>query len=123
MQRIEDFDLYKVAKQLVKETYKTISEFPDEEKFGITSQIKRSVVSIRTNISEGFYKKSSNLEFIRYLNIASGSAGELNCLLDISQDLGFIDKKEFKYLTSLTKRIFQMIFKLRKKLHEENSAK
>ena len=120
MQAIEDFDLYKVAKKLVKDIYKTIKKFPSQEEFGITSQMRRSSVSIRTNISEGFYKKSSNAEFNRYLNMASGSAGELNCLLDISLDLGFIDKSEFIYLTTLTKRIFQMINKLRKKLTENN---
>ncbi|EFK59790.1 four helix bundle protein [Sphingobacterium spiritivorum] len=78
---------------LVEDIYRIAANFPKEEMFGLTSQIKRSVVSIPSNIAEDAGRRGK-VEFIRFLYIALGSTNELETQLEISVRLGFMQKNK-----------------------------
>ena len=93
MHNFKELDVWKKSRILVKDIYLLLANFPDVEKFGIISQMKRAVVSIPSNIAEGS-GRSSDKEFVRFLDIAIGSAFELETQLYLSFDLSFISNKE-----------------------------
>lgn len=84
----KDLDLWKSAMQLAKQTYLVSANFPKEEVYGLTAQIRRAAVSVPSNIAEGAARKGSK-EFCHYLHIALGSLAELETQWIISQDLGY----------------------------------
>ncbi|MBA4406138.1 hypothetical protein C0389_02570 [bacterium] len=89
---MRDFKKLKVwerAHNLALNLYKLTKSFPKEELYGITSQLRRAVISIPTNIAEGSGKQTEK-EFARYLSIAAGSASETEYLIILSKDLKFI---------------------------------
>ena len=88
MHNFKELDVWKKSRILVKDIYLLLANFPDVEKFGIISQMKRAVVSIPSNIAEGS-GRSSDKEFVRFLDIALGSAFELETQLYLSFDLSF----------------------------------
>ena len=77
--------------------YKITSHFPEDERFGLTSQFRRAAISIEANIAEG-YKKLSKTDKFRFYNIAQGSLEECRDYHLLSRDLGFIDNAEFEKL-------------------------
>ena len=97
--------------KLVTEVYKATKDFPDSEKFGLTSQIRRSAVSVPSNISEG-YGRGSLKEYIRFLKISISSLFELQTQLEISFNLGFIEKKKFTILFDHSREIERMLSSL-----------
>jgi len=100
---------------LVKEVY-TISEYlPNEEKFGLKSQISRSVVSIPSNIAEGC-SRNSDIEFKRFLEIAIGSSFELETQLIIIKELKLIDKDKLVHIFELLSKVQKMLNSLINKL-------
>ena len=78
------------AMDLVKEIYKLISVLPKEENYALADQMRRSVVSIPSNIAEG-YERESTKEYIHFLSIANGSKSELMTQLEICKMLGYVD--------------------------------
>jgi four helix bundle protein len=99
------------SRSLVTEIYKQTSSFPDSEKFGITSQLRRAVVSISNNIAEGAARRS-NVEFKRFLNIAYGSSIEVENMLIISTDLKMLDTNPAERLTNHVIEIEKMLYTL-----------
>ena len=85
-----DLDVWKKAHAFVLKLYKTTKKFPPEERYGITSQIRRSAISIPTNISEGTGRWTTK-ELLHFLNISRGSLEETKYLLLLSKDLQFLD--------------------------------
>jgi len=83
-------DAWKRSIQLVTDVYLTTQTFPAEERFGLTSQIRRCAVSVPSNIAEGAARKNSN-EYAHFLRISLGSLSELETQLIISNHLGYID--------------------------------
>ena len=79
-------------------TYKVTRQFPDFEKYGLSSQFQRAAVSIIANIAEG-YKKLSKADKLRFMNISQGSLEECRCYIMLSKDLGYINDDEFQSLT------------------------
>ncbi|WP_201312863.1 four helix bundle protein [Dyella sp. EPa41] len=77
------------AMQLVARLYQATSGFPEDERFGLTSQIRRAAVSVPSNIAEGAGRGSAR-EFVRFLLVARGSLAELDTQLRIAQNLGFL---------------------------------
>lgn len=90
--------------------------FPKEELFGMTSQIRRAATSIPINIAEGCGRRS-DAEFAHFLNIAAGSASEVEEELLLSHDLGFLDKISYEQLNSDVNDIKAMLNKLIETLH------
>jgi len=119
MHRFKDLEVWKLSRRFCSKIYNTTSVFPDNEKFGITNQLRRASVSIPSNIAEG----SSNKEFSRFLEIAIGSAYEVETQLLISSDLGFIKQKELTDLLESLDRIIKMISKFRSTLNAVGYSK
>ena len=93
MDRIKDFTDLKVwqkAHESVLETYKMTQGFPPEERFGLTSQMRRAAISIPANIAEGF-KKRSQKDKANFYNISQGSLEELRYYLILAKDLGYYE--------------------------------
>ena len=100
---------------LVKGIYISVSEFPVEERYGLTSQIKRSAVSIPSNIAEGS-GRGSDKEFARFLGIALASSYELETQLILSNDLDLLRKDVSDELFSKLNEVQKMTFSLQRKL-------
>jgi four helix bundle protein len=88
--------------------YKASSQFPKEEVFGLTSQMRRSAVSIPSNIAEG-HGRNSEKELIRFLYISLGSASEFETQLLIAQKLNYLDEEHFKTLNEFIAEIMKML--------------
>ena len=87
-----NLNVWKESIALVKTTYDVISSFPKNEEYALSSQIRRCVVSIPSNISEGC-GRGTNKELLYFLNVASGSLCELETQMYIADELGYIDDK------------------------------
>jgi len=107
----KDLLVWKKSIEYVKMVYIIIKKFPDDEKFGLSSQVKRASVSIPSNIAEGS-SRFSKKEFIRFLYISRGSLCELETLFIISKELNFIDSNELKKVLDLKDEIGKMIYGL-----------
>lgn len=92
----KDLQVWQEAMVLVTEIYRLSENFPEFEKFGLTSQIRRSAISIPSNIAEGFARKG-NKELIQFLYISIGSLSELETQYEIAKNLNYI--KEAKEIT------------------------
>lgn len=92
----KDLQVWQKAMVLVTEIYRLSENFPESEKFGLTSQIRRSAISIPSNIAEGFARKG-NKELIQFLYISIGSLSELETQYEIAKNLNYI--KEAKEIT------------------------
>ena len=88
-----NLDVWKLAIDLVSEVYELTKSFPKEENYGLTSQIKRSAISIPSNIAEGSARQSDK-ELIQFLYIALGSLSELETQFIIAQKLSYIENIE-----------------------------
>ena len=97
MNTIRDIKVWQKAMDFVTSLYKSTRSFPVEELYGITSQMRRSAVSIPSNIAEGFGRKSTN-EFKRFLQISMGSLFELQTQLEISRNLNYLTEEQFDTL-------------------------
>ena len=89
----KDLDVWKKSMDLVVLIYDLTSKFPSDERFGLTSQMRRAAVSIPSNIAEGAARKS-NKEFLQFLSIALGSLSELETQYILSKRLHFITDHE-----------------------------
>jgi four helix bundle protein len=105
-----NLDVYQVAFEASIIIHNLSKQFPKDEQFSITSQIRRSSKSICANIAEGFVKQSqSKAEFKRYLYIAAGSASEVTVWLDYCLRLNYISEKDFIGLEKEYVRIESML--------------
>ncbi|MEJ7746020.1 MAG: four helix bundle protein [Luteimonas sp.] len=84
----ERLDVWQDAMSLVEAIYRLTSAFPDSERFGLVSQMRRAAVSVPSNIAEGAARRST-LEYLRFLSIARGSLAELDTQISIASRLGF----------------------------------
>ena len=100
MMPFERLEAWRAAHELTLRVYRITRSFPKEELFGITSQTRRSAVSIAANIAEGAAKRGHR-EFRRFLDIALGSFSELTYLLILAKDLDFLDESEWRETNSL----------------------
>jgi len=112
--------VWKKAQLLTKDVYKLSANFPDIEKFGLTSQIRRSTISIPSNIAEGSSRNSSK-DFVRFLRIALGSAFELETQLLLSIDLDFTSEEEVNPINDRIQEIQKMLIGLERKLLQAKS--
>jgi len=111
MQNYKDLKVWEKAHMLTLSVYKETQQFPGEEKFGLTSQLRRASSSIPANIAEGC-GKSTNAEFRHFLNIALGSANEVEYLLLLAKDLRYLQEENFNALTGDINSIRAMLIAL-----------
>ena len=107
----EKLEVWSRAVDYVVMIYRTTDGFPKEEKFGLTSQIRRAAVSVPANIAEGAGRESPR-EFAHFLSNAQGSASELATELLIAHRLRFLSEKDYSQLNSELDNIGRMIFGL-----------
>ncbi len=115
-----DLDAWKEGHKLVLKIYEATSQFPDNERFGLINQIRRAVVSITSNISEGFSRQSDK-EKINFFYTALGSLTEVQNQLLISRDLSYINKEFFKELATQTVIVSKLVNGLIKNLKKHNT--
>lgn len=108
--------------KLVKEVFILTSKFPQSELYGITSQMRRSAVSIPSNIAEG-YGRTSSKEYAQFYAIAYGSALELETQVIISQDLHFTQPQEFDKVTLLLGEVCRMLNSMISKMKQLNARR
>lgn len=112
MHQFKQLGIWKKSRLLCSKIYNVTATFPSEEKFGITNQLRRASVSIPSNIAEGS-SRNSNKDFARFLEIAIGSAYEVETQLLISSDLGFITEENTIELANLLEEIIKMTSRFR----------
>jgi four helix bundle protein len=122
MNRFKSLKVWQEAVDLAVVIYKITSNFPSEEKFGLTSQIRRSVVSISSNIAEGS-GRNTNKDFDNFLGYAVGSTFELESQLIVSEKLGFLNESGLELSTSKILHIQNMLFKLKSSLENKTINK
>jgi len=111
----KDLIVWKKAIEMVLEIYKIVSIFPSEEKYALTSQIRRSAVSVPSNIAEGHSRQHSS-EFRQFIYIALGSLAELDTQLIIAEKLQYIHEEELVLITERIVELRKMLFTIGKKL-------
>jgi four helix bundle protein len=107
----KDLDVWKEGVIFVKQVYIVTVTFPDTEKFGLISQIRRAAVSVPANIAEGAARQSDK-ELIQFLYISLGSVAELETLLILSSDLSYLDQIKYSELNESLQKIRSMLLGL-----------
>jgi four helix bundle protein len=118
MQNFRDLLVYRKSYALVLTVYKLTKPFPDDERFGMTSQIRRCVASIPANIAEGC-GRGDNGDFARFLRIAAGSATELDFHLELARDLEYLPLGDYKVVNASLVEIKKMLSALIDRVDEQ----
>ena len=100
---------------LVESAYKLSRQFPKEEMYGLTSQLRRASVSVPANIAEGFYR-STRKDYANFLSTAKGSLMESETLIQLASRPGFLKKENSQEILGLTTEISKMLTALRTRL-------
>lgn len=111
----ENLEVYQLSRKLIINIYDLTKNFPSSELFGLTSQTKRSAISISLNIAE-VSAKLSKKDFANFIRISIGSLIELDTSLKISIDLKFINNKNYNDLNPLIKELYFKLIALHKSL-------
>ena len=107
----QNLDVYKLSMKFVYDVYQIVSTFPDFEKFGLSSQLRRAVISVPSNVAEGSgrqYKK----EFVQFLFLAKGSLREAMTQLELSKMFEYIDEETFIQIKDQANRLHKMLNRL-----------
>ncbi len=115
MDSVEELDVFKSAHQMVLLVYQMTSSFPEEEKFGLTSQMRRAASSIPMNLAEGA-SRLGRKEYRQFVGIARGSVGEIKYQLMLAKDLGYIHDDVFLNMRTKFETISRMLTGLAKSL-------
>ena len=115
MRNYEDLQVWRKAHSLTLEIYEDTRCFPPEERFGLTSQIRRSCSSIGANLAEGCGRRS-DAEMARFVQIAMGSGAELSYHLHLAKDLALLSQPSFERLRSELSEVMRMLSSLARKL-------
>jgi four helix bundle protein len=118
----KDLDVWNKSMDLVVDVYDVVKSFPPEERYSIVSQVKRSAISIPSNISEGASRKSKK-ELVQFLYIALGSASELETQLLISKRLGYSTNLDnlLSQIIVIRKMLNSLISSLKRKILDTNN--
>ncbi len=130
-QRFEDLEVWRDARELVKQVYALTAKFPKHETFGLASQMQRAAVSVMSNIAEGF-ERGGNAEFVQFLYVARASCGELRSQSYVVSDLNYVSEAEAqeirKRCESISRRLKALADYLKHsgmkgvKFHDERTA-
>lgn len=115
MRNFREYTVWQLSQEVAKDVYLLTDKFDSDEKFGITSQLRRAVVSISSNIAEGC-SRSSERDFGRFLEISIGSAFEVESILTLCVKLGKVDDQEIQVIIEKLTVVEKQINTLRSKL-------
>ncbi|MGB2676813.1 MAG: four helix bundle protein [Candidatus Acidiferrum sp.] len=115
MQSVRELKIWQKSMDLVEACYKLSATLPVDERFGLTSQIRRAATSIPANIAEGFGRWNTR-EFGRFLAIACGSVRELETHIVIAQRLGFTSAASAEQVLRATDELARMLFRMRERV-------
>lgn len=113
----KDLQVWQIGIELVKDIYILTKEFPKDELFGLVSQMRRSSVSIPSNIAEGWMRQHTN-EYIQFIYHALGSCGELDTQTIVSERLGYLETEKVAELSEKINHIIRMLRNLIKGLRK-----
>jgi four helix bundle protein len=119
IRHLEELECWREARELVREIYRLSSQRKFERDYEMRNQTRRAVISVMSNIAEG-YERGGRNEFIHFLSIAQGLAGELKSLLYVGLDLDYVTEEEFIACRNRISRINRMISSLTKYLRNSN---
>lgn len=108
MRNFEELEVWRVSHDLTLAVYAATVRFPDHERYGLVSQLRRAMVSIEANIAEGAGKKT-DIDFARFLQMAFGSANEVGCELLIAKDLHYLADADYEDLKTKLSSIKKML--------------
>ena len=115
IKNFQDLRIWQIGIEVVKDIYILTKKFPKEELYGLTSQMRRSAISIPSNIAEGF-RRYHNKEYRQFLYIGLGSCAELETQIIIAKELNYIDDNYKTEVIEKIKYICKMMIKLIQKL-------
>jgi four helix bundle protein len=115
MQDFRNLDVWREAHELTLGIYRRTRDFPPDERFGLISQLRRASSSIEANLAEGC-GRGSDTDFARFVQMATGSASEVQCHLLLSYDLSYLDEASFRTLDEQSHRVKRMLVSLLKTL-------
>ncbi len=115
MSNYQELGVWQKAYGLTLDIYKGTQGFPANEAFGLTSQLRRAGASIPVNIAEG-HCRQSRAEYLHFLSIARGSKGELETLLSLAHDLGYLNDTRAAQLTQTLSEVGRMLTRLSQSL-------
>ncbi len=118
MNNYKTLKVWQISRELTNEVYLITKKFPSEEKWKLLSQLRRSSISIISNIAEGCGRQT-NRDFIRFLIISKGSSFELESQIIISKDLGYLTDNEEEKILSLIQKVQNMLHGLILSLENE----
>jgi|SRR5580698_3474775 len=121
MKDFRTLHVWEKAHKLTMSSYRITNSFPKSELYGLTSEIRRCTVSIAANIAEGCGKRG-NGEFQRFLNIAAGSASELEYHFLLARDLGYLNETDYPLLSANVVEVKRMLASLARKVEEDRLA-
>jgi len=121
LKNYKELKVWQKAYQLCLSVYKTTKDFPKEEIYGLTSQIRRAAISVPSNIAEGYGRKTRR-QYLQALYVAYGSNCELETQLFLSGDLGYIEGKDLEKLKSEVAEVERMLMGLINPVVALNSA-
>ena len=122
MQSYKDLKVYERSYKAARAIYQLSEEFPKEEMYAITSQIRRAGLSIPLNIAEGYVKRGSQKEFKRFLEMAIGSSNEVSVLLDFAKDLGYISQERYEKASQEYEEISRMLNVFIQRVEEQSKS-
>jgi len=108
MKTHKDLEVWKKSIEMVTKIYNLTGNFPKEELYGLTNQMRRAAVSVPSNIAEGSGRNSSK-EFVQFLYYATGSLSELETQLIIAHELGYLKGKEKEDIETIFSALFKML--------------
>lgn len=120
MKDYKKLNVWHKSHDTVLKIYKVSKRFPKEETYGLTSQMRRSAVSIPANIAEGCGKKT-DIDMTRFMNISLGSIHETEYYNLLARDLNYINNEEYEEIDSALSEIKAMLIGFIKKVNERNS--
>ncbi len=103
------------CRELAGETYRVTAGFPPSKRFGLTSQLRRAAVSAAANIAEG-YARYGRAELAHALSVSLGSLAEMDTLLEIANDIGYVTPESYAELSGLRKEASRVTFGLQRKV-------
>lgn len=119
MQDFRKLEVWQQAHQLSLVVYRLTGQFPKEERYGLVDQMRRASVSIEANLAEGC-GRGGDADFARFVQMAFGSACELECQFLLARDLSYLPAQELSSVFELLERIKRMLSALLKKLKADS---